>query len=232
MVSIICPSRDRPNNLKIAFDSLGLQKNGLEALAWIDEDDPQMDKYIELFGEDPAVKLFIKKHVGYGNFHVMINFLTAQAKYNWIFLFNDDAYIENPGWFRKFSDFVRKFEPTASPIVINIWGQGDAKFNLFPIVSRKFVDILGHFSLFYACDTWVQTVAVGAGIHYSLNGLKPVHRKYQREDVLRDKTFEETERVRNVIKYTDNPDRSPFKQLLAEDIRKIIEFKKSINYGG
>ena len=47
MISVIIPSRNRPNELLISLTSLGLAKHGLEALVWLDDDDPQLDKYKE-----------------------------------------------------------------------------------------------------------------------------------------------------------------------------------------
>lgn len=230
MISVIVPSRNRPNELKVALDSLQLKKNGLEALVWLDEDEPQLDKYKEFFKKNPNIKLFIKKRVGYKDFHLMLNFLCSQAKYDWIFEFNDDGYMNNPDWFEKFSDFVREFEPTNQPVVINIWGQGDPKYNNFPIVSRKFLDILGHFSLIYACDTWVNLVSLGANIQYSLNGIKPLHRKYGdggASNDLNDQTFVETERDRKQVKYSQDPRRNPYRQLIKEDIGKIQKYNLS-----
>src|SRR3989344_4268565 len=226
MISVIVPSRNRPNELRVALKSLQLAKHGLEALVWLDEDDPQLNKYKEFFGKDPNIKLFIKKRVGYKDFHIMLNFLCNQAKYDWILEFNDDAYMDNPKWFEKFSDFVRQFEPANQPVVIKIWGQ-ESVHNLFPIVSRKFVDILGHFSLFFACDTWVEKVALGANVQYNLTGIKPVHRKYGDGEALEDQTFVETERDIRELKYRQNPKRSPWRQLIKEDAAKIISYNTS-----
>lgn len=226
MISIICPSRDRPNELKTALDSLGLKKNGLEALVWLDDDDPQLNKYHKLFDQYPNVKLFIKKRVGYKDFHLMLNFLCQQAKFDWIFEFNDDAYMENPDWFAKFKDFARQFEPTNQPIVLNPWCAEDLNYNDFPIASRKFIELLGHFSLFPACDTWVQAVALRANITYLLHGMKPIHRK-KGENALRDQTFVESQNAIRQLRRTHNPKRSPFRQQIKEDAAKIIAYNMS-----
>lgn len=226
MISVIVPSRNRPNELRAALESLQLAKHGLEALVWLDEDDLQLDKYKEFFEKDPNVKLFIKERVGYKDLHIMLNFLCSQIKYDWILEFNDDAYMGNPEWFEKFSDFVRQFEPTNQPVAIKIWGQENTH-NLFPIVSRKFVDILGHFSLFFACDTWVEAVSLGANVQYNLNGIKLVHRKYGDGEQLLDQTFTETQRDIKEVKHSQNPKRSPWRQLIREDAGKIISYNMS-----
>lgn len=231
MISVIVPSRNRPNELQTALDSLGLKQHGLEALVWLDNDDPQLDKYKEFFDSNRKVRLFIKKRVGYLGSAEMLYFLCQKAKYDWILQFNDDAYMENPRWFEIFSEYVRQFEPTNQPVVINIWGQGDPKYNLFPIVSRKFIDILGHYSQMYACDSYVQWVALGSNIVYNLNGIKPLHRKYGdgggAGNDLKDQTFIETEQDRNQVKNSQDPRRSPYRQLIKEDIGKIQKYNLS-----
>src|SRR3990167_8793860 len=195
MISVLIPSRGRPNELQTSLNSLGLVEHGLEALIWLDEDDPKLEQYQELFGSKSNIRLFVKQRVGYSKFYLMVNFLIEQAKYDWYFLFNDDLYMINPDWFKIFEDFVKLFKPTVQPIAINIWGQGN-KANLFPIVSRKYCDICGHFSLSVACDDWVRIVSTGANIVYDLYGIKPKHRKYVGDDILKDKTYEEVEAER------------------------------------
>ena len=61
MISIIVPSRDRPDELLTSLNSLELEKNGLEALVWLDNDDPKLPKYQELLETNKNVKLFVKE---------------------------------------------------------------------------------------------------------------------------------------------------------------------------
>lgn len=228
MISVIVPSRDRPNELLTALNSFELAKHGIEALVWLDDDDPQLDKYKEFFDSNRNVRLFIKKRVGYLGCAEMLYFLCLQAKYDWFFGFSDDAYMDNPEWFNIFKNFVSEFEPTNQPVVLNIWGQGDPKRNLFAIVSRKFIDILGHYSLMWGSDNYVNWVALGANIVYNLNGIKPKHRKYGGENPLRDATFEQVENDRYHMKrHRQDPQESPYKQMIEEDIAKIVSYNMS-----
>jgi len=228
MISVIVPSRNRPEELRFALNSLGLARHGLEALVWLDEDDPKLDIYKEFFGIDPNIRLFIKERVGYKGSHLMLNFLAKQAKYDWILGFSDDTYFDNPDWFLKVSDFVKQFEPATAPVDINIWDPESNRYNLFVFVSRKFFDLLGHISLSYAADTWVNLVAKGANIIHGLSGINPKHRKYTDVNPLKDTTYYGVEKERNQIKYTHNPNHSPFKELIKEDIKKIVEYNMSI----
>lgn len=200
----------------------------MEVLVWLDSDDPKLEQYQELLKTNSYVKLFVKERVGYKNFNLMVDFLASQARYDWYFIFNDDSYMENPDWFEIFKDFVRPFEPTNQPVVINIWGQGTVIFNLFPIVSRAYLDILGHFSLTQNCDDWVRIVGMGANISYDLKGIKPKHRKYDGDDILIDETSREVERSRAEFKKNWNERRANYpKELLDNDIKRIIKHNKS-----
>ncbi len=227
MISVIVPSRSRPNELLTGLNSLGLAEHGLEALVWLDADDSQLKQYQKLFESNSYVKLFVKERVGYINFHLMANFLCQQAKYDWILEFNDDAYMDNPNWFTIFTDFVKDFKPAREPVVINIWGQGEIVDNLFPIVSRCYFTILGHFGLTPNCDDWIRLVSIGANISYNLKGIKPKHRKYGGDNPLIDETFREVERDRAENRKRWNEGRRGHvlpQQLLDSDIRKILRY--------
>jgi hypothetical protein len=230
MISVIIPSRGRPNELLTTINSLELVKNGLEALIWLDSDDPCLVEYKKLLGSKPKVNLFIKKRVGYKKFHLMLNFLCKQAKYDWIFEFNDDAYMDNPKWFSIFKDFVNKFNPKTQPVVLNIWGQGETDANLFPIVSRSYLTILKHFALLPACDLWARSVAAEANISYDLKGIKPKHRKNNPDDILIDDTFWEVEKIwaKNLAKW--DPNGKTYSKLFRQDIKKIVDYNKSMNH--
>jgi len=225
-LSFLVPSRERANALKFSLDSLGLKRNNIEALVWVDDDDPQLKEYRKIFNKNDHIKLFIKPRVGYLNFFVMMNFLAREASGNWLLLWNDDAYMDNPDWFRIFEDFVKKFKPATEPVVIDIWSQGVIVNNLFPIVSRAYIDILGHFALTPNCDDWVRIVARGGNISHDLLGIKPKHHKYSGENILKDKIYYEVERDRAEHKKVWNEKRRLFPPQLDEDIKKILKHKK------
>jgi len=227
MISVICPSRNRPNELLTSLTSLDLDKHGMEALVWLDSDDPKLPEYHKLFDENPNVKLFIKERVGYIKFHIMLNFLSSHAKYDWVFEFNDDAYFDNPDWFNVLKGSLSEYNPKIEPVVLNIWGQGKIINNLFPIVSRAYFETIGHFALTPNCDDWVRMVAIGAGISHDIMGIQPKHRKYGGENSLRDTTFYEVEKDRSEHKKTWNEKRRILPQeLLDKDINKILLHKK------
>ncbi len=230
MISFLLPSRGRPDELLVALDSLDLKKGDKEVLIWLDTDDPKLERYKKMLKDNPHVRTFIKERVGYNKGHLMLNFLADQAKYDWYFFFNDDAYMDNHKWPDIFKDFVEQFDPTTEPIALNIWGQGN-KANLFPIVSRKFVDICGHFSMGTANDDWIRLVSMGAGVDHHLYGIKPKHRKYGQDEIkgnLEDETYRDAEAARAKYGHEWNPRRGPLRPLVDADVKKIIEYNQSV----
>jgi hypothetical protein len=227
MISVIVPSRNRPDDLLTSLNSLNLDKHGMEALVWLDSDDPKLNIYKKHFESNPNVRLFIKERVGYIKFHIMLNFLSSRAKHDWIFEFNDDAYMDNPIWFDVLKDSLTAYDPKVQPVVLNIWGQGKVINNLFPIVSRAYFEILGHFALTPNCDDWVRMVAVGADISHNIMGIAPKHRKYGGENILRDQTYYEVEKDRAEHKKNWNEKKHILPQdLLDKDINTILNHKK------
>lgn len=226
MISFLLPSRGRPDELLVTLKSLDLPKHNKEVLIWLDTDDPKLERYQEVLKDNPHVRVFIRERVGYINGHLMLNFLAEQARYDWYFFFNDDAYMDNPDWSDIFKDFVKQFDPAVETVVINIWGQGN-KANLFPIVSRKYVDVCGHFSMGTANDDWVRIVSMRAGIDHQLYGIKPKHRKYGQDETqgdLQDGTYHDAEASRAKNGHEWNPRRGPAKHILNDDVRRVVEY--------
>ena len=172
--SFLVPRRERADALKFSLDSLGLEKNNLEVLVWIDDDDPQLEKYHNLFDNNSRIKMFIKPRVGYMQFHTMMNYLAEQATGDWLWLWNDDAYMESPDWYETFIAHASLASPKEEPLVYTLF----TGKNGFPIMSRKYLEIVGHIGGSPTCDLWTRTVAGRAGIERYIPGIVLTHRKY------------------------------------------------------
>jgi hypothetical protein len=154
MISVLVPSRERPDPLERSVASLG--EGDFEVLVRVDEDDPQLDGYVRRF---PNV--LIGPHHGYGALHHYYNELAERAAGDWLFLWNDDCVMETTGWI----DVVRSHD--GKLVVLNPDTNHDnweIDMNVFPILPRKMFELMGHFSLNLHNDTWVEFVARDAGI--------------------------------------------------------------------
>lgn len=152
-ISVLVPSRERPELLKRSIDSLG--DGDLEVLVALDDDDPRLADYAGL-----GTVLVGPRH-GYGSLHSYYNQLAARASGDWLFLWNDDCVMETENWI----DVIRSYD--GHMVVLNPRTNHDnwkIDMNVFPILPRKMVQLMGHFSLSRHNDSWIEYVARDAGI--------------------------------------------------------------------
>jgi hypothetical protein len=152
MISFLMPSRSRVHLARESIQSLG--KSNFEVLIAVDEDDPQLQDYYEL--KSNRVRIFVTPRYGYEFLHEYYNLLAKKSKGDWLFLWNDDATMLTPDYYERICELDH-----TKPIVIDPWqGQG----NLFPVLSRKYYEIIGHYSLNAHADSWPENVAVMANV--------------------------------------------------------------------
>lgn len=210
-VSLLMPSRERYELAKASIESLG--EGRFEVLVRVDDDDPQLKEYKTL----PA-KVVIGPRYGYEGLAKYYNELAAKAKGDWIMLWNDDATMETNDWLFRITNFNH-----TKPIVLNPWNPED---NLFPVISRKWYDIIGHFSLSTHADSWVQAVgsASGTQVYVEFIGIKHLGEE------LSDPTHT---RVRDVVRETSEHHRSEAmereRQKEAEQIYQFLEKEGYVN---
>jgi hypothetical protein len=155
VISVLVPSRGRPEPLARSIDSLG--GGDLEVLVRVDEDDPRLDEYLALSG----VEVIVGPHHGYGALHTYYNELAQRAARDWLFIWNDDCIMRTAGWI----DVVRRYDGKMA--VLNPDTNHDnwsIDMNVFPIFPRRIVELIGHVSLSAHNDSWLEFLARGAGI--------------------------------------------------------------------
>lgn len=208
MISVLMPSRGRPELAKESLESLGEEDSQFEVLLYVDDDDMSVVKYQDLAGFN--VKVFRKQRVGYKNFHVMINFLAEKAKGDALMLWNDDAFMMTSDWAPK----LNKLD-YSKPVVYNFFDPMNKLNNLFPVISRPMYEAMGHFSLNTHCDSWVQDIANELKIHKPVGAINCMHRR----EYLSDRTKMETQETYK----TSSPEYDTMTKERAEDALKIKE---------
>lgn len=176
-VSVLLPSRGRPDLLKNSIASLG--KGNFEVLIRYDDD----DKTMPLKLSKKNVRQMKGTRVGYANFHLMVNELAKQAKGDWLLLWNDDAIMRTTDWV----DTISRFDSN-KPKVLNFFDTEDSQKNLFPVMSRAMYEAIGHFSLSTHCDTWALDIANGTGTHVEVDGIEAEHLRDSLDDATRHDT--------------------------------------------
>jgi hypothetical protein len=156
IASMLMPSRERYELAVESIKSLG--EGDYEVLIAIDNDDPQVEQYQALASD--KVRVLVSEPHGYYNLHEYYNAMAEVAQGDWLFLWNDDATMKTQNWLERLQEYDH-----TEPLVLDLWhGQG----NLFPALSRKYYDLIGHYSLSAHCDSWPEDVAVRAGVQHTL----------------------------------------------------------------
>ena len=165
MISVLVPSRARAKMLAESLKSLGI--GDYEVLTWVDEDDPELDQYMDMHRAGD-LEVMVGPRVGYRRFHEMINELAAHAVGDYLLLWNDDALMLSPDW-------VKAVENHDHPDIAVLSFSPDLRNNFFPVITRRMYEVMGHFSLSAHCDSWVQDIANDLGRHYYVPGVEVKH---------------------------------------------------------
>lgn len=157
MISVVCPSRGRPELVERMINSV-LANPGcdVEILIYLNDDDPMLEEYVKRLNPK-HYQIGPDRSPGYS-----WNMLANQAKYDIIFLMGDDAQVQTPLWgnviieaFNQFPDKIAMVSPKAE-------GLGNSKCPHF-CLHRNWITTLGyfvpaHFHLHYV-DFWCRDVA-------------------------------------------------------------------------
>lgn len=168
LVSVLLPSRGRPQELLHAVSSLIARCDNpacVEILIRLDDDDDSGAQdtvgWLQgMFGETTAIERMTgPRRGGYDSLHEFVDEMCAIARGDFLFLFNDDLTMDTEGWDTEIARFRDEF-------CVLIWKvlPNPAVKNLFPIVHRKVHQVIGHFSKCGICDTWMEDISRRTGI--------------------------------------------------------------------
>lgn len=166
IASVLMPTRERIEMAKESIESLG--EGDFEVLLYVDDDDAQLEEYKKL--ESKKVRVFVRPRATYYRFHEMINELSKEARGDWLFLWNDDAFMQGE-WLPSFKDF--------DPFKVNVmrFGSSANNLNLFPAISRKMYEVQGFYSLSPHCDSWAMDISKELGCERWVHGMTIEHRR-------------------------------------------------------
>lgn len=210
-VSILLPSRGRPGSLQRSVASLrdtATCPEKLSVLVAFDEDDAETGEVATGLGACP-VRF---DRVGYSKLHLYYNGLAGIADGDWLFLWNDDAYMETVGW----DSVLWDYDPQV-PVVLSPSSTGvEHRMCCFPVASRCLYNCIGHMSLSCHVDSWLQDLAATVGILHRL----PVHVFHDRFDFTgghNDQTYAESSAGYQTEEFYS----SHMQSLLQTDISKV-----------
>lgn len=212
MISVLLPSRGRPQSLERSCKSLLSRASDAARIeVWVgyDDDDPETGVAARDLGYH-AVSF--SRH-GYHQLHLYVNELAKLSSGQWLFLWNDDALIETDNW----DLFLDRFNSLA-PAVLSPASTGVGhSMCCFPIVSRALYDRLGHLSLSPHIDSWLQDLGNQARILHNIN-VDILHDRFDFTGGHDDATWAESRSGYRTSEFYSEP----MQRLLRQDISKVL----------
>ena len=220
MISILCPTRNRPHNIKRMWQSIvdtASKPNEIELVIYVDEDDNSYD--------DLKLPLTIVK----GPRIVLSdtwNKCAKKAKYDILMYAGDDIVFKTDNWD---SLVVATFDESKDKIMFVFGRDGsphDRIYGTHGFVHRNWFNTLGYicpplFSGDYS-DTWINDVAKLVGRHKYINILtEHLHPDFNKTNL--DKTYEEKyERMKKDKTADLYHSLSSERQIDADKLRKVM----------
>lgn len=220
-ITLLIPSRGRIEKLLkclSSIESATKDKEKIEAIVRLDYDDKEsIEKIQEIHNFSFDIYTIVgKRFGGYTDLHFYVNEMCSLSRGNFLFLFNDDSFIETVGW----EEIVCSFK--GKPIILNPNTNDSSNiYNTFPIISRNIFETLGHWSLQTHNDTWIEVIGKTLGIEVYVPNLVIFHDRPDNENssAKEDKTWEE--RTLGFKRSRPQFDEKKYVDLREQDIREI-----------
>ena len=161
-ISILLPTRGRSEALMSSIQSLydlADDFSSIELLFGMDNDDvvgmENMLNTVCPWIEATKIqhKIVIFERYGYNNLHKYVNGLAEHSQGSWLFFWNDDAVMRTSGWDSRIREKTGEFK------LLSVHTHNEHPYSIFPILPRKWFEILGHISQHSSNDAWVSQVA-------------------------------------------------------------------------
>lgn len=246
LCSFLLPSRGRPDGLLAAIRSINdtaTRLDSVELLVKFDKDDDvSLSRMAEL--KDAAnfrVRFIVHDRLGgYVHLHIFVSQMAEMSMGRWLWLFNDDATVGTKGWddrlwsLDKTVDDKRLLDMAVVRCSYPYLGAEVAVHNIkynennvFPIVSRRFYELLGHYSRTMYNDHYVDLVSKTAGSSI-VCGWDPVAKVIRDPEIIVQHTMvHDKVRKDSEIQYTWKlpPDEQAAVDAgFQDDVRKVKEY--------
>lgn len=162
-ISVMLPTRQRTDLVKRSLESLSKTAHNptdLEILIAYDNDDQESQSFFSsdqwtqwLTEHNLEARTFAVSRWGYRNLHEYYNYLASQSHGSWLFMWNDDAVMETPGWdshVRANDNWRMLLHITCRNLVMNC--------SIFPMFHREWLDLFGTVSPINHPDSWISEV--------------------------------------------------------------------------
>ena len=167
-ISVLCPTRGRPELLQRSVNSLlcnAAEPEQVEILLAVDPDDE--NSAANVLNNINITRWVTPQRFGYGHLEEYYNGLARQSHGTWLFAWNDDAAMKTQNW-----DTVIM---SHQPALLFPATDGPAHCNAFPIWPAEWTRVLGHVGLTTHVDSWMQWVGEHLGVQHRVP-IEVIHR--------------------------------------------------------
>lgn len=196
-ISILLPTRGRTEQLDRSISSLIDLASDARSIQWLfgfDKDDTDSYRYCQehilpkidqsggkytVLGFDP---------IGYERLNEYVNALADKAQGEWFVFWNDDAVMLDQGW----DDVI--YSHTGKFVLQAFDTHNKHPYSIFPIVPRKWYEVIGHLSKHQLNDAWLSQIAWMLGIMLRID-VKVEHDRFD----LTGKNFDDTFKQRKIF---------------------------------
>jgi hypothetical protein len=161
VISLLCPTRGRPDNVRRMLDSVLVLADGpVEVVFYVDDDDqPTIDLMVELANDSYPIVPVIGPRILMSE---MWNRCAEHATYDILGLSDDDVVYRTNNWDTLIMDAFSQY-PDNIVMVHGRDGIHDALFGTHPFIHRKWMETTGYYAPPYFSsdfnDTWLNDVA-------------------------------------------------------------------------
>lgn len=200
MISLLTPTRKRPDRLKQMVDSAfntASARVDLEIVCYVADEDSSYDEAIAELKNDDDLYRFVRgpRFPAGGTFSDLWNALIPHARGDIFMQCADDVFFKTPGW----DVAVEKAYADCPDKILLVYaddlGPSGKTFATLPFVSRRWVEVVGYFTGpgFAAdfSDAWPQDVADMIGRKKFLEGIEIEHRHWMWGKADKDATYQE-----------------------------------------
>jgi hypothetical protein len=161
-IAVLLPTRSRTTALSKSVESVVNQAQNvsrIQILFGFDNDDQVGLEHFE-----NAIQPFLDQHnvayeaqafdsMGYAGLNRYYNHLAQSANADWLFVWNDDAVMDTPGWDQIIASYTGQFK------LLKVHTHNEHPYSIFPIVPWAWYNQLGHLSQHQMIDAECSQMA-------------------------------------------------------------------------
>lgn len=158
-IAVLLPTRGRTSGLTDSVTSIveqTIDADRIQIIFGFDEDDTvglgHFESVIQpyLDDKDVAYEAQVFVSMGYTGLNRYYNHLAKSADADWLFVWNDDATMETPGWDQVVAKYSSEFK------ILKVHTHNEHPYSIFPIVPRLWFDTLGLLSRHQMIDAEIS----------------------------------------------------------------------------